>query len=186
MEKRKYHILSGDVRILVEAKDTEDAMVEALKWLQLDRFGLFMACWENGKKFEDGNTKWGLTEWYLDRAGYRKIGANRWKEQFPRLGTSLGVGSERNREFDASISTIVLQQAHTSKIDSSMPLKQDTKPHKQSTPKPSKKLDGGNMIHPVRKVDLQRTPEEWAKVLSEAKREKPKELGDASRIASEG
>lgn len=75
----KWHIISGSVKVQVEAETVDAAIVSALRILPLTGFNQFFCCYEHGKTFEDGDTSWGLTEWYLLEAGYEEIKEGEYK-----------------------------------------------------------------------------------------------------------
>ena len=75
----KWHIVSGDVRFQVDAPTVDKAFVVALQNLPLEQFGIFLCGFEHGVDPNGRNTWWGLTENYLEDAGYEKIGEHKWR-----------------------------------------------------------------------------------------------------------
>ena len=70
-----WHIQSFENKIDIMADSIEEAFVAALssyKSFPLEKCGTFICGYEDGTRFEDGTTSWGLTEWYLIKAGYKK------------------------------------------------------------------------------------------------------------------
>lgn len=175
----KYHILTGDVRMQVEAPTLEKAFSEVLRRSQLDRCSVLICGFEHGKKFTDDDTRWGLTEWYLKDAGYRQIGEHQWRAPVTNVESSGKRGSTQKKEKVVSTSQPSPPPVNISKTDSTAPSIQDTKPQaRQSSTKNhsagsaqqrTKRSSRKRMMAAIKKVALQRTPEEWKAVLEEAR-----------------
>lgn len=75
----KYHIISGNIRFCCQARDLEDSFVIALRSFPLTRFSQVIGGYVDGN---EENASWGLTEWYLEKAGYEPIGNGlyRWRK----------------------------------------------------------------------------------------------------------
>ena len=63
----RYHILTGMVRMQVDAPTLDAAFISVLRVVPLDKCSALICGYEHSKNLED--VKWGLTEWNLDRAG---------------------------------------------------------------------------------------------------------------------
>jgi hypothetical protein len=164
----KWHVVSGDVRLQVKAPTVDAAFTIALKTFQLDRFGMFLCGYEHGKDPNGPETWWGLTEHYLESAGYQKIGETQWKEKVPRLFNSFKRGSVAKREPDVPTPQPSVP-APTSKTVSAEPSMPDAELEKSSERENSQKSKRVHSTPPVKRVTIQRSPEEWSAVLAKAR-----------------
>jgi hypothetical protein len=99
-----FKVTTGKHSIEVRAADHEHAAIEALRTILLEGAGQFIAIRKEGE--DENQEQWGLTEWYLDRAGYESIGENKWKKINTPVSpvTSFSVPEELSPDSSSSSS----------------------------------------------------------------------------------
>jgi hypothetical protein len=173
-----WHVVSGGVQLPVSAETVEDACVEAIKQCSLDQFDRLICVYEDGTSFEDGTTSWGFTEWYLPRAGYEEIEPRLWRRrQDPDESSSGASGSNQMKGINAPTSPPSPQESISETVYI-VPSKQDGKPKGKALERRRTRdsLKGSkekaSTSHPIQQVNVERTPEEWAAIVAEAKNNK--------------
>jgi hypothetical protein len=135
--KMKWHIISGSVKIQVEAENPDKAIVVALKSHSLDGFNQFFCCFVDGKGIYDSDTSWGLTEMYLEDAGYEKCGVSQWRKKQNINSPSFGNDGLTAPKAEVAPTLQPSKKSSISKTDSSepsMPGSAQAKPEKKKSP----------------------------------------------------
>lgn len=155
----------------------EAAFVSTLRTVPLEKCSILICGYEHGKSLDDPDTRWALTEWYLKEAGYEQIGEHRWKKDrgtnVPSSGNS-GLNLKREGGVLSSRPSAGNPTSQTDSTERSTPVM--LRPLQTSKKRISSKLNRGRLSNGAKKVVLERTPEEWALVLAEARLHRESDL----------
>ncbi len=167
----KYRVQTGEIERVVDADTVESAFARVLREVDLEKCNKFVCARADGKGLDDPTTMWGITEWYLEAAGYTKIGEHLWRKNHTTAVPSSGTSGENQKKELVAVSSTALRQKSTLRTDYTGRLKlgPGSYKRKKGKTKQGSKSEGPTSTNSMTKVEIQRTPEEWARLLEQAR-----------------